>query len=457
MTKTEKTIAKEQKELEKWKKMKEKPMPKGYLKLLVAVIAVVFFLDSMATDLHGGLSELEVLYFSDRLSMPYDTVLALMSMLGMLTLVLNLAAPFYKALADKIGRKKIFMISTAGMGLGLLLGYFSTNLFIYVVGRTILTFFVITDIQIMYIMEVAAPEKRARLFSIAKFLSLLGSLVIPLSRDFLLDPSGRNWRDICVVPTLIAIVCVFLIAFFVRESDVFLDARISYLEKPYEQRMREREEMKKHHQVDTNKGGLTTAIRYVAKERQLRNIILIYCVFLLGMNSFIAYFNTVCLKSGMSMDDITKALYMYPVVAALSTLSAGFVSDRLGRKMTCLIYAVISLTGMGIYIVTAGTISPFITGIFYGFCNGCYWVVGDTMGIMLNESSKTEVRARVQAAAGFLYLLASLLSSVIYSALILQLDMTLICLGGGILTMGIMLLLLFAGVKETKGVNLEQV
>ena len=39
----------------------------------------------------------------------------------------------------------------------------------------------------------------------------------------------------------------------------------------------------------------------------------------------------------------------------------------------------------------------------------------------------------------------------------LQLDMTLICLGGGILTMGIMLLLLFAGVKETKGVNLEQV
>lgn len=117
-------MEKERRELAKWKKMKERPMPKGYMALMILVISIVYLLDAMATDLHGGLSELETNYFAEKLEMPYDTVLSLFTMFSAVTLLMNLVAPFYKALVDKIGRKKIFMISTAGMGLGLLLGYF---------------------------------------------------------------------------------------------------------------------------------------------------------------------------------------------------------------------------------------------------------------------------------------------------------------------------------------------
>lgn len=450
-------MKKEQMELERWKKMKEKPVPRGYLTLMVVVIAIVYLLDSMVTDLHGGLSELEIKYFSGQLGLPYDSVLAIFSMIGMFSIVLNLIAPFYKSLADKIGRKKIFMISTAGMGVGLLFGYFSTNLVVYIIGRAILTFFMIADIQVIYIMEVAPAEKRASLFSVTKFISLLGVLIIPLSRDLLLDPSGNNWRDICIIPTLVAIGCVLLIGFFIRESDVFLDKRIALLETPYEERMKHREEMKKNHQVDTSKGGIGVAIRCVMKEKQMRMIVISYSVFLLGMNSFISYFNTVCLKEGMGTDDITKALYIYPVVSAFATLSAGFISDRIGRKKTVLLYAVIALCGMAGYILVAGVLSPFVVGAFYGFCNGCYWVVGDSMQMMLGESAKTEIRSSVTAAMGFTSLIASLISSLVYSILILRMDIMMLCLGGGILTMTVMLILLFTGTKETKGVKLEEV
>ncbi len=181
----ENILAKEAKELAKWQRMKEKPVSKNYLTIMIAIISIVYLLDALATDLHVGLSELEMTYFSNVMGKSYEEVMALFSIISALTIVINMIAPFYKALADKIGRKALFILSTCGMGVGLLLGYLSTNLVIYILGRAILTFFVIADIQVIYIMEVAPPEKRAKLFSFTKCLSILGMLVIPLCRDLL--------------------------------------------------------------------------------------------------------------------------------------------------------------------------------------------------------------------------------------------------------------------------------
>ena len=242
----------------------------------------------------------------------------------------------------------------------------------YLIGRVLLTFFVIADIQVIYIMEMAPADKRGTLCSLTKFISFLGVLIIPLSRDLLLDPSGRNWRDVCLVPTVVAIVCLFLIALFIRESDVFLDSRIAWLERPYEERVREREERKKSRQVDTNRGGLGTAIRYILKDKQLRSIVLAQALFLLGTNAFVAYYNTVCMKNGMSMEEITFSMHIYPVVAAVATLFSGMISDRIGRKKVCAVYAVLSLCGLIGYIATAGSAAPALTGAFYGLCYGCY-------------------------------------------------------------------------------------
>lgn len=280
-------------------------------------------------------------------------------------------------------------------------------------------------------------------------------LVIPLCRDLLLDPTGSNWRDVCIIPTVIAIVCMLLICLFIRESDVFLDNRIAYLQIPYEEREAQMARKKQNKEVDTSKAGLGTAIKYIAKNKQLRNIVLSYGVFLLGMNSFVTYFNTICMKHGMTTDNITSALYIYPLASALATLIAGFISDKLGRKVTCAIYCVVAFSSLLLYINLAGVINPLIIGGFYGLCYGGYWTIGDTISIMLSESSRTEIRSSVSAAAGFIALFASLVSTAVYGALVLSVDITVLCVAGAVITMLLMLVLLFLGTKETKGTILE--
>lgn len=450
-------IAKEQRELAKWKEMKNQPIRKGYLPLTIIIISIVYLLDALASDLHVGLSELEINYFSGQLGISYESVLSIFTLSGLVALAANLVSPFYKALADKLGRKKLFMISTAGMGVGLLLGFLSTNIAIYFLGRVILTFFVCADIQVIYVMEVAAPEKRARLFSMTKFLSILGIIVIPLCRDLLLDETGSNWRVVCLIPALIAVAAVFIIAGFIRESDVFLDQRIAFLEKPYEERQREAESRKKNHQVNTGKGGIGTAFKYVAKEKQLRNIIMAYALFLLGMNAFVGFYNTVCMKSGMDTQAITDSLYIYPLTAALVTLLGGFISDKLGRRVLCCIYAAAAIVSLAVYILTAGGVHPFVTGAFYGICYGTFWATGDSLGMMLAESSQTAIRSSVTAISGFFSMAAAMLSSVIFGALVLAVEIAVMCIVAGIITMGLMLLVILLKVKETKGVKLEQV
>lgn len=122
-----------------------------------------------------------------------------------------------------------------------------------------------------------------------KFFSFLGILVILLSRDLILNGNGSNWRLICLVPAIIALVGVFFIASFLRESDVFLDQRIAYLEKPYEERLKEVENKKHEKEVNTNKGGIGTAIKYVFNDKQLRSIVLAMGLFLLGMGAFVGF------------------------------------------------------------------------------------------------------------------------------------------------------------------------
>ncbi len=444
-------IAREQKELTKWKAMREKSVPKHYTVIMVVVISIIYLLDSLATDLHTGLSELEMSYFSNVIGISYEQVMAIFSMVSIISILLNILSPFYKALADRLGRKKLFVISTFGMGIGLFMGYLSTNLVMYVLGRTILQFFIIADIQVIYIMEVADPAKRAKLFSVTKCISNLGILIIPLCRDLLLDASGSNWRDICLVPSIIAIVCTALVALFIQESNVFLDNRIAYLERPYEERQEEKERLKQQKQVDTNRGGVGMAFKYVKSEKQLRNIVITYAIFLLGMYSFIGYYNTICMKQGMDTAAITLSLYTYPVASALITLIAGFISDKFGRKNLSVAYVFVCFAAMLGYVFLAGTISPLVIGIFYGIVHGSYWTIGDAIQMMLSESTKTEMRSSTMAVNGLVSLVAATVSALLYGVLVLIVDISILCIIGGVITMGLMSLLLLKGIRETKG------
>ena len=454
----EKIIAKEQKELAKWKREQEKPVGKAYMPLLIFIIAVVYLLDALATDLHSGLQDLQYTFFANQLGTTYDSIASRFAFMNLAPMLINLISPFYKALADKYGRKIMFIISTMGMGAGLLMGVFSNNLITFWLGRTLLAFFVAADIQLIYIMEISSPDKRARMFGITKFISFMGVLIVPLCRDLLLNPDGSNWQIVCLVPAIIAVAATILLVLFVRESGPFTKKRIAYLETPYEERQAQEMQAKKDKSVSSHKTGIGPGFKYVFRNKTVRAIAFASFFVLLGFNAFVGYSTTIWVKGGMDLAQRTAALYFYPVGAALVTLFGGFASDRWGRKASTCLFAALSLVGLLGFVLTAlPSLPPWITGMFYGVCYGAFWTTGDIITMLTAESVKTEIRSSAQAVFGITGLVAIMISTIGFGIIfgIAGEHFLTISLIWGLITMGIALFIIFTRTRETKGIDIN--
>ena len=71
-------------------------------------------------------------------------------------------------LADKFGRKPFLVINTLCMGLGLFLVYLSKDIYVYMIGGTLMSFMVSHDMQCVYILECSDEKSRARNYAIVK-------------------------------------------------------------------------------------------------------------------------------------------------------------------------------------------------------------------------------------------------------------------------------------------------
>ena len=99
----------------------------------------------------------------------------------------------------------------------------------------------------------------------------------------------------------------------------------------------------------------------------------------------------------MTEEEITLALFLYPVGNALFTLISGFVSDKFGRKNN---YNCDVLFGVGVLFAVYFKRYVQVDSVFDRFGNSAdLWAVtgrGDTIGgIMFSESSPTNLRSSV--------------------------------------------------------------
>jgi|GEM_PF-4243618 len=115
---------------------RQKPAPKWYPFALVALIVLVHLLDTYATDVATKVQSLYVNEFFVRgQGLSFEAGLQRATLISTMGYAFAIVGPFYKALMDKIGRRPIFIINTAGMALGMLLCWYAPNFYLFAAGQ----------------------------------------------------------------------------------------------------------------------------------------------------------------------------------------------------------------------------------------------------------------------------------------------------------------------------------
>ena len=275
MTKMEK----ERRELERLEKAETFHSHKHYFLILIIVLSIVYIVDELASSVRGivEVQTIRDLFNVVYPSSDYDKASATLGFVTMAGYLSYLISPFYKSLADKWGRKPFLIINTLGMGVGMLVCIISKSVALYIVGTVILTFFTPNDVQVIYIMECAPKEHRAKLCSLTKGLALISvSLLGLFVKLFVNDEVPATWRNVFIIPIILAFVIGFAAIYFVRETPVFTQKRLSYLRGTEEEKLAAIEEERVSEEKEKEKSAsVWDAIKYIFSNPQTRAIALV--------------------------------------------------------------------------------------------------------------------------------------------------------------------------------------
>ena len=454
---------KEQREIARLTKMERRSSGSKYFFILLVLIAVVNILDEVTSNLTVTVqSSFITEFFVNNPFMgkfyTYEEGLAFHSGIGVFTYVFGIFTPFYKALADKLGRKPLFAMSTFGMALGLLIIHLSSSYIMFLVGFAFISFFMGHDMQIIYILEEAPHKHRAKIYSFLKSFGILGVILIPALRDMLMGEDSTKWREIFLVPALIGFCAVFLVMLFAKDTKVFIKERIAYLSRPIEERQAEKEFNKKNKEAQRNQSGVFNGVKYIFSSRDTKMLIISHIIFDSAMPAIALYFESSMHRAGMSTGAITKALFMVPVIYASITFLSGIIADKLGRKVTVTLFSATCVAGYILFV--AGILlgwEPYLIGAFAGLYQGSYWIGRDYMNVMMTEKVPTDIRASVVGAEGLLVIIGLALGYGITILGMLKLPIWWACLIISVVAVTVAAVMFALNVKETKGTDLDEI
>lgn len=461
-----------QKEIARWEREKAKPKGRGYMAWFLLIITVIYLADEVVSQVGGQMQSV----IASQIFAPVvgdEYAVARMSAFSMISMAASGLAFLYKPLSDRYGRRIFLIINTFGMGIGAVVISLATNIPVYLLGAAIAAFFIPHDMQAVYIQECAPAKHRAKLYSVIKSVATLGVFLIPLLRRIFIPGNDlTNWRYVYLVPGIMTIAAAIFAFFCVRESDAFLETRLRQL------RMTEEEiaAAKANKQNVQARGGLIQALVHSMRNKQIRWIMIANGFIMFGM-VVTSYYEAIMtngyaqqfLAQGMDLvaaraeanTYVTRALMLFSVGSALFQLFPGFLADALGRKKTAVIMTGCLLVSFLVfYFGSNHALNPYVVGFFAGAMVGAYWYTGDLMGLMLSESTPTNLRASVMSVqpfvSGMIYSLSMVLTMVLPNVLgDNAIGMVTLCTFVPGMTIG--LILMAWKVRETKGVDMGKV
>lgn len=487
---------KKQKELARLEKEKARPKPKWgfYLAYIMLILALIYIVDEIATNLPNSLqTEINLAInvypaFSSTYSISdiwgqvfsaegssviqviVDKIKSGLSSIGLVQTLANLmlvVSMFYRSLADRYGRKIFLFINTIGMAASLMVFFTATNFIGYVIGFFALRFFVTPDQQVVFIFELAPKKYRNAIFSSIKGVAELGLVFIWLLRKIFLNSDTSNltvddiyrYRWIFLAVAIAAAIISFLALIFVRESDAFLDQRIAYLKKsPEELALLEKEK-----DVSKTQGGFIAALKYSFKNKQVLFICIATAVAELCYSACNNYSNVLTYgflgRGALTQEEMTTVTFFFPFSCAIVTFAYGFISDWIGRKKTSIILLAFCTICFALELIGLYYAWPlWLIGLLLGCVLGADWANGDVLSLMAGESAPTNLRASIMSAWSTFFgigMIASYGISAIIPILFNVTNLSLAYLLVSVPSWIISLIILMACVKETRGVELN--
>ena len=453
--------SKETKELNRLKKQSAIPAAGKYLLFVMIVLTVVYIVDEITSNVNAAMQpyvlfDLFGIGSRNVNSSEYTAAINTVAPWQVASNLFLIITPFYQALSDKYGRRLFLMINTVGMGVGMLIVMTSRSVTQYILGMLFMMFFTPNDMQVLYIMETAPKEKRATFSFVAKGIALISvSLIGVMSRAFLNENDAGSWRTVYLIPVAVAIVIGLISYFLLRETPVFVEQRIGYLELTPEQRAAKAAENKKNGTAE--EGGVFRAVTFIFVNRQLRWILIAGFLFF-ATTFYTSYYATV-LEGAMSTESVANVLIIYPFLNGIVTIASGFFSDRLGRKKVCVLLGSIALLGLLFFVLACrGGWGPAAAGIAYGCSIGGLWSMSDTIILtMPAESAPSGMRSSVMGTISVMIFAGVFIGQILFIVLQNFMPMDLLFLIICVPFMALSLLLLITKVRETKDADLDSI
>lgn len=229
---------------EKKKLLKELNRGKGkyYLLILFVILTFIYIVDEISSNINTTLQPYVILDLfrvpgADVNSKEYASALGKFTVITMFSYVMMLIAPFYKALADRFGRRLFLILNTTLMSVGMLICMIAPHYIVYIIGALVITFVKSNDMQVMYIIETAPKEHRAKICNTTKAIALVSvSLIGVFKMMFFRSSDITTWRMVFLIPVIIGLVVSVIAIPFIRETPVFIEKRLSALGEKTEQR-----------------------------------------------------------------------------------------------------------------------------------------------------------------------------------------------------------------------------
>ena len=458
---TEMRHIREARELSRLRKSAEKPaLVHGFWFLLV-ILTVIYIADEISSNVNGVMKPYTIFDLfhipnADAASPEYGKAISVLAIATIPSYFITAVNPLYRTLADRFGRKIFLFINTLGMGIGLMVAMLAQNPYVYIVGTCITAFFTPNDMQVIYLMETAPIEHRAKLCSITKGIGLLSVSLIGVFRSLFYRPEDvTTWRMVYLIPVIIALVISFVALLFTRETPVFIKRRIAWLEKSDAQR--EEEEKK----GSSEKSSIGEAFRYIVHSKQLRGVAIVLFIFSMGV-ALSGYASEVLLAGGHMTDaDMNLFYIMEPIVYAVCAFFSGFATDAMGRKNSGVLFGIMAIVGQTVFVFGSKIgIGPVALALANGIMFGGLWSLSDLLFLVLpGESAPTRIRATVMAVISYTYIsniLVTMILGIFYGRIgSANIGCFQLCFFIPIILFSIIFLKL--KVKETKGTDLSKV